>query len=262
MNEIPTYEESNSLAGKVVIVTGSSGGIGAQIARRFAEAGCSVLLNADKNRAGMDETLKHIVDSGGRAAALLADVGEPNGAEALVAEAVGRFGRVDVLVNNAGIQPLRALLEMDAVEWDKVLTTNLRGTFLCTQGASRQMIAQGGGGSIINISSIEAQTPVPNHSHYGASKAAIDNFTKAAAIELGPHGIRVNAVLPGLIDTGGLEQAWPEGVERWLKSAPLKRLGHGMDVADACLFLASPAARWITGTLLPVDGGILAQQTY
>ncbi|MEX1246889.1 MAG: glucose 1-dehydrogenase [Anaerolineales bacterium] len=262
MKEIPTYKESNNLADQVVVVTGSSSGIGAEIASRFAEAGAAVVLNADKNVGGMNDVLKRIVAAGGQATTVPANVSDPKGAAALIAAAVSKFGRVDVLVSNAGVQPLRSLMDLDAAEWDFALATNLRSVFLCTQAAARQMITQGDGGVIINISSIEAESPAPNHSHYGASKAGINNFTKAAALELGAHGIRVNAVLPGLIDTGGLETAWPEGVERWRASAPLKRLGHGLDVADACLFLASPAARWISGAILPVDGGVLAQQTY
>jgi len=262
MKEPLTYQESTRVAGKVVVVTGSAGGIGAQIALRFAEAGASVVLNADHNLQGLQQTAKRIVDLGGKASSVQADISQPKGAQTLFKTAIDKFSRVDVLVNNAGVQPLAALLQLDAAEWDLVVGTNLRGTFLCTQQAARLMIAQGEGGAIINISSIEALSPAPNHSHYGASKAGIDNFTKASALELGKYGIRVNAVLPGLIDTGNLEQAWPEGASRWQQAAPLTRVGHGLDVADACLFLASPAARWITGAILPVDGGALAQQTY
>ena len=262
MSDTPAYAETTNVAGKVVIVTGSSAGIGAQIAMRFSDAGSCVILNANKNVEGMDEVLASITAKGTRAAAVLADVSDPKGAETLVETARNKFGRVDVLVNNAGIQPLRPFMDIKVAEWDFVVGTNLRSVFLCTQAAARQMISQGNGGAIINISSIESQSPAPNHSHYGASKAAINNFTKAAALELGQHGIRVNAILPGLIDNGDLETAWPQGVNRWQTAAPLKRLGHGMDVADACLFLASPAARWITGATLPVDGGVLVQQTY
>lgn len=262
MIDTPTYPETTNVTGKVVIVTGSSSGIGAQIAMRFSDAGSSVILNANKNLAGMDEVLANISAKGSRATAVQADVSDPEGAEALVEAARNKFGRVDVLVNNAGIQPLRPLMDISMAEWDFVVGTNLRSVFLCTQAAAKQMITQGQGGAIINVSSIEAESPAPNHSHYGASKAAINNFTKAAALELGEHGIRVNAVLPGLIDNGDLETVWPQGVNRWQTAAPLKRLGHGLDVADACLFLASPAARWITGAILPVDGGVLVQQTY
>lgn len=262
MEQIPSYVDPTSLAGKVAVVTGSSSGIGAEIAARFAEAGAAVVLNANQNEKGLQQVVARLGSLGHRILPVLVDISGTQGAESLVSAAVAQFSRIDVLVNNAGVQPLKALLDINAEDWDFVVGTNLRGTFLCTQAAARQMIAQGDGGAIINISSIEAASPAPNHSHYGASKAGINNFTKAAAIELGRYGIRVNAVAPGLIDTGGLEQAWPEGVNRWQQAAPLRRTGHGMDVADACLFLASPAARWITGVILPVDGGVLAHQTY
>jgi NAD(P)-dependent dehydrogenase (short-subunit alcohol dehydrogenase family) len=262
MTEHPGYQDLHRFTGKVVVVTGSSSGIGAQIAARFAEAGATVVLNANQNEKGLQQAAERIRGMGGKVLSVPADISETIGAETLLAETIAKFGRIDVLVNNAGVQPLKALMDMDAKEWDFVVGTNLRGTFLCTQQAAKRMIAQGEGGAIINISSIEAQSPALNHSHYGASKAGINNFTKASALELGQYGIRINAVLPGLIDTGGLEHAWPVGVRRWKQSAPLQRTGHGLDVADACLFLASPAARWITGAILPVDGGVLAQQTY
>src|SRR3990172_3695397 len=214
MTEPLTYQESTRVAGKVVVVTGSASGIGAQIALRFAEAGASVVLNADHNAQGLQQITRQIADLGGKASSVQADISQPDGVQKLFTAALDKFSRVDVLVNNAGVQPLAPLLEIDAAEWDLVVGTNLRGTFLCTQQAARRMISQGQGGSIINISSIEALSPAPNHSHYGASKAGIDNFTKASALELGKYGIRVNAVLPGLIDTGNLEQAWPEGVSR------------------------------------------------
>jgi NAD(P)-dependent dehydrogenase (short-subunit alcohol dehydrogenase family) len=118
------------------------------------------------------------------------------------------------------------------------------------------MVEQGVGGAIVNVTSIEAQSALPSHGHYAATKAAAAAHTRAAAQELGPHGIRVNAVAPGLIWREGIEQMWPEGVARWQQAAPLRRLGRSEDVADACLFLASPAARWITGASLTVDGGV------
>jgi NAD(P)-dependent dehydrogenase (short-subunit alcohol dehydrogenase family) len=147
-------------------------------------------------------------------------------------------------------------------EWDLVINSNLRSTFLCTQAAAKQMIAQGSGGAIVNIASIEGENPAPMHSHYSAAKGGVLIYTVAAAQELGAHAIRVNAVVPGLIWREGIEQAWPEGVARWQKAAPLKRLGLPSDVADACLFLTSQAARWITGASLRVDGGVMTHQTF
>ena len=147
-------------------------------------------------------------------------------------------------------------------EWDAVVNANLRSVFLCTQAAAKHMMAQGEGGAIINISSIEGENPAPTHSHYNAAKGGVLMHTRAAAHELGPHSIRVNAVSPGLIWREGIEVAWADGVERWKKRAPLTRLGMPADVADACLFLASPAARWITGANLRVDGGVMTCQIF
>jgi NAD(P)-dependent dehydrogenase (short-subunit alcohol dehydrogenase family) len=200
-----------------------------------------------------------LVDAIGRdrAVAVEADLTRPDEAASLVAAAVRDFGRLDALVNNAGIYPLAGVLEMSPAQWDEVVAANLTSVFLCTQAAARQMVAQGGGGAIVNVTSIEARSALPSHSHYSSTKAAADAHTRAAAQELGPHGIRVNAVAPGLIWREGIEEMWPEGVARWLDVAPLRRLGRPEDVADACLFLASPAARWVTGATLPVDGGAL-----
>jgi NAD(P)-dependent dehydrogenase (short-subunit alcohol dehydrogenase family) len=152
---------------------------------------------------------------------------------------------------------------MSEEEWDRVVDTNLKSVFLGTQAAARQMKGQDPpGGAIVNIASIEGESPAPLHSHYNAAKAGVIMHTRAAALELGPHGIRVNSVSPGLIWRPGIEEDWPEGVEHWQQAAPLTRLGRPEDVADACLFLASPAARWITGANLRVDGGVLSRPAF
>src|SRR5262249_20655625 len=153
------------------------------------------------------------------------------------------LGRLDVLINNAGVYPVAGTLEMAEGQWDEVVDLNLRGVFLCTQAAARQMITQSEGGAIVNITSIDAENPGEGHTHYGGSKAGVEGYTRAAAYELARFGVRVNAVAPGLIWREGIEADWPDGVRRWERSAPLRRLGLPADVADACLFLASPAAR-------------------
>lgn len=248
--------------GKVVLVTGGGRGIGAGIALRFAQAGADVALSYLTSTDAAQSLAQQIEQFGRSALALHTDVRQRAQVEQLVERTAAELGRLDVLVNNAGAQPLVPLLEMTDEQWDEVLDTNLRGAFLCTQIAAAQMIRQGEGGSIVNIASIEAENAAPNHSHYEASKGGLLMFTRASARELGQHGIRANCVSPGLIDTGTLEQDWPDGVNRYIAAAPLGRTGTPMDVADACLFLASPAARWISGANLVVDGGVLTNQAY
>jgi NAD(P)-dependent dehydrogenase (short-subunit alcohol dehydrogenase family) len=246
------------LTGRIALVTGSGSGLGRGIAARLAEAGAAVAVHYRRSRAGADEVAGRIREAGGRAVAIEADLAEPEGATRLVASTLEALGRLDILVNNAGVYPLAGMLEMTAAEWDEVLAANLRAAFTCTQAAGREMARQGTGGAIVNVTSIEAERPLPGHGHYAAAKAGVAAFTRAAARELAPHGIRVNAVAPGLIGREGIEEQWPEGVARWRTAAPLGRLGAPEDVADACLFLVSAGARWITGATLTVDGGVTA----
>jgi NAD(P)-dependent dehydrogenase (short-subunit alcohol dehydrogenase family) len=250
------------LSGKVALITGSGSGMGSGIAARFAEAGASVLAHYHTSSAGAEAVASQIRARGGQSATVAADVTSPGDVARLIAATVEAFGRLDILVNNAGIYPLAGVLEMAVADWEAVVDANLKSVFLCTQAAARQMIEQRVGGAIVNITSIEAENPAPSHSHYNAAKAGVLMYTRAAASELGPHGIRVNAVAPGLIWKDGLEQSWPDGVARYQATAPLGRLGLPADVADACLFLASAAARWITGASLTVDGGVLTHQIY
>jgi NAD(P)-dependent dehydrogenase (short-subunit alcohol dehydrogenase family) len=256
--DIPAVDQFFKFDGKVVIVTGSSRGIGRGIALRFASAGAAVVINNRNNFEQVQAVVELIKNAGGRAAAVQGDMTRKTDVERLVAETISTFGRLDVMVNNAGSYPSSLLVNMGEEEWDEVINSNLRSVFLGTQAAAKQMIAQGKGGCIINIASIEGEKTAPGHSHYNAAKAGVVMHTRTAARELGRHGIRVNVVSPGLIWREGLEQSWPKGVEFWLKTTPISRLGQPEDVADACLFLASPAARWISGVNLPVDGGAMA----
>jgi len=242
--------------GKVVLVTGAGRGIGPGIALRFAEAGAKLVVNYRASREGAERAADQIKATGGQAIAQQADVTRPEEVRALFERSAHAFGRLDVLVNNAGIYPGVGLLEMSEQDWDVMLDADLKSVFLCTQAAARIMVQQGIQGAIVNIASIEAESPEPDHSHYGAAKAGVLMHTRSAAFELAPYGIRVNAVSPGLIWQPGIDESWPQGVARWHAAAPLKRLGLAEDVADACLFLASPAARWITGVNLRVDGGV------
>jgi NAD(P)-dependent dehydrogenase (short-subunit alcohol dehydrogenase family) len=241
----------------VVAVTGAGGGIGSGIARRFADASATLTLHYYKNRQAVERLAEEL-----SASVVEADISSPEGGEAIVAAAVERHGRVDVLINNAGVQPVQPLEEITLSQWREVIDTNLTGTFLCTQAAARHMIERGGAGSIIHIASIEGSQPAFLHAHYATSKAALIMHARTAALEYGRFGIRVNTVSPGLIDRPGLESDWPEGVGRWLKAAPLGRLGTAKDVGDACVFLASPMASWITGIDLVVDGGVLTHPTW
>jgi 3-oxoacyl-[acyl-carrier protein] reductase len=239
------------LSGRVAIVTGAGGTIGAGIARRLHEAGASVVFHARDRTALEPLPDSHAVAAGG-------DV--VRDAQGICSAAVEAFGRLDILVNNAGIQPVAALESIGDDELAEMFRVNAGGVAAMTREAAALM--GDAGGAIVNIASIEGLQPAFDHSHYAASKAAVIMHTRAAALELGHSRIRVNCVSPGVIETAGIEQSWPEGVARWHAAAPLERLGHPSDVADAVLFLASPAARWITGANLVVDGGVLAHNTW
>lgn len=259
--DIPTPQQLLDFTGKTVIVTGAGSGIGSGIALRFGQAGADVVVCYRTSKDGAEDVVSQIRALGRRAIAVQADAASAAGSQALV-EKAAELGQVDALINNAGSYPLSGLLDMTPEQWDAVVADNLRSVHLCTQAAARLMTTQGRGGAIVNIASIEAANPAPLHAHYSAAKAGVVMYTRSAAQELGPQGIRVNCVSPGLIWREGLDQAWPEGVNAYQQAVPLKRLGRFEDVADACLFLASPAARWITGVNLVVDGGVMTHRIY
>jgi 3-oxoacyl-[acyl-carrier protein] reductase len=248
------------LEGQVALVTGAGGGIGRGIALRFAEQGAAaVAVHCRTGVAAAEDVADHVRESGARAVVLRADLTDEDACREVVREASAWGGGLTALVNNAGVQPVRELPGMSAGEWREVVDTNLTSVFACTQAAAEVMA---GGGSVTHIASIEAHAPAAGHAHYSASKAAVVMHARSAALEYGAHGIRVNSVSPGLIDREGLAEDWPEGVQRWLHKAPLGRLGRPEDVADACVFLASPLASWITGQDLVVDGGVSARSTW
>ena len=246
----------------MAIVTGASQGIGAGIATRFATAGARVIVHYRRDRQAAKHVIAKITSAGGTAVAIKAELDTEAGVTRFFAEADDRLGPVEILINNAGQNfPLHPLAEISLDEWRAMFRDNLESMFLCTQAAAAVMRVRGGG-AIVNIGSISATNPATDHSHYNSAKAAVLAFTRSCAQELGPAGIRVNSVSPGLIHKAGIEKAWPDGVERWQSRAPLRRLGEPEDIADACLFLASPAARWISGQNLAVDGGVLATRIY
>ncbi|MFB6555065.1 SDR family NAD(P)-dependent oxidoreductase [Streptomyces sp. NPDC056405] len=256
----------NLLDGQVALVTGAGGGIGRGVALRFAEEGAAVAVHCRTAVEAARDVAARIRERGGRAVVLRADLTDEDACRRLVEEAAdwggGRGGRLTALVNNAGVQPLRELAGMPAAEWRAVVDTNLTSVFACTQAAAGIMRAQDDGGTVTHIASIEAHAPAPAHAHYSASKAAVVMHARSAALEYGPWGVRVNTVSPGLVDRDGLAEAWPDGVRRWREAAPTGRLGRPEDVGDACVFLASRLASWVTGHDLVVDGGVTARPSW
>lgn len=239
------------LGGETVLVTGASGNIGGAIATRLAAAGARVILHCHRNRR-FAEALAAKLDA---ATVVQADLADAESVDAALSSHAPTM-----VVNNAAVQPVTALAAMTPSDWREVLTANLDSAFLVTRRAAETFGERGG--AIVNIASIEGLDPAAGHAHYASSKAGLIMFTRAAALEYGPRGIRVNSVSPGLIDREGLERDWPEGVARWKQRVPLGRLGTPNDVADAVLFLLSPAARWISGANLVVDGGMSAQSKW
>lgn len=248
------------LTDTVAVITGAGGGIGAGIARQFSAAGASVVLHYRTSADAAEQLAQEIGASGGKAITAQADVTDPEQCDALMDRAIQEYGRLDHLVNNAGVQPNETLESITVEQWRFVIDSNTTGTFAATQAAVKRM--RGTGGSVTHIASIEGSHPAAAHSHYCASKAAIIMHARTAALEYGELGIRVNTVSPGLIDRDGLADAWPDGVQRWKQNAPLGRLGSNQDIGNACVFLASPMAAWITGTDLIVDGGMSASPTW
>lgn len=256
------------LSGKVALVTGSAQGFGYACARRLAEAGAAIVL-VDRQADRLAKARATLAEAGGSVAAVPGDISIEADVESFVATAVETFGRLDVLVNNAGVFSNFLLEHLTPQEFHRILEVNVGGSFLCIRAAAAQMRSQGHGGSIVNISSIDAVHPSGSGlSHYGTSKHAIWGLTKTMALELGPDGIRVNAVAPGPSLTEGavefVEAGAPEGIDvdaQWAAYAariPLRRLAHPDDVARAVLFLASDLGSYVNGAQIVVDGGLLA----
>ncbi len=254
--------ESRELEGKVAVVTGASRGIGSAIASRFAVAGASVVVHYREREGDAEKLARRLAETGARAVAIGADLREPDQVERLFQDAANSLGEVDVLVNNAGSYPLHELVEVSHEDWKNVVETNLVAVHLATQATARRLIARTAPGAVVNVASIEGLQPAPAHSHYVAAKSGVLAYTRSAALELGPYRIRVNAVSPGLIWREGIEEAWPQGVASFKARAPLGRLGRPEEVAEACLFLASERASFITGANLVVDGGVLTTPAF
>jgi 3-oxoacyl-[acyl-carrier protein] reductase len=241
---------------KVVIVTGAAGGIGRALARHFGAEEARVVVN-DVNQAGAEAVAQAITTAGGLALAVVADISTPQPVEGLFAQTLAQFGTVDVLINNASlVNTERHFLEADEAWWNQIIAVNLTSAFLCGLRAARIM-AQNRSGVILNMSSGGASRAHRGNAAYDAAKGGIEALTRAMALDLAPYGVRVNALVPGSIDSKGMA---PEVKQSRGENIPLGRVGEVEELAGPALFLASDEARYITGHLLFVDGGMLIQQ--
>ena len=245
--------------GQVVVVTGAANGIGAACARLFAASGAAVAL-WDIDVAAAQSLAAELASAGGRAQGFACNVARSGEVQTALAATVAAFGRIDVLVNNAGIFRAAEFLDIAEADWDAVIDVNLKGAFLVAQAVAREM-AKTGGGAIVNMSSVNGVTAIPTIASYNASKGGIDQLTRVMALSLADRGIRVNAVAQGTIATELAQKAVlgsAEAAARIMSRTPLRRLGQPDEVAAVCAFLASDAASYMTGEIVYVDGGRLA----
>ena len=253
---------SAKLQGKIALVTGGAGGIGRATALAFVREGAKVAV-VDINLAAAQAVADEITTAGGEAIAIATDISRSEQVQAMVAQVVGRFGRLDIAFNNAALdlehEPLHKITEDT---FDRLVSVNIKGTWLCMKHEIEQMLKQGGGGAIVNTASIGGVGAAPRQPIYGATKHAVVGMTQSAGVEYGRKGIRVNAVCPGVIRTGMMERAIERDPRRQLhvdQIHPIGRLGEAEDIARAVVFLCSDDASFIVGHPLPVDGGYLAR---
>jgi 3-oxoacyl-[acyl-carrier protein] reductase len=243
------------LNGRIAVVTGAARGIGKAIVLELAAAGATVVINDIGNLDKAEETVREIAAAGGRAMVVQADISQAAEVDRLVNTVIQEYGKIDILVNNAGIARDNLLMRMKEADWDTVMNINLKSVFLCTKAVSRGMLKQRSG-AIVNIASVVGIMGNAGQANYAAAKAGIIGFTKSMAKELASRGIRVNAVAPGYIATDMTAKLPEEVKTEFIKGIPLGRIGSAEDVAKAVLFLVSPAASYMTGQTLSVDGGM------
>jgi len=244
------------LKDKVAIITGGGRGIGEFTAKRFSQEGAKVVV-VDLNEDDVNRVVSEISAAGGQAIGAKVDVTNRTMVDEMVAKTISTYGKIDILVNNAGITADNTLLKMTEAEWDRVLNVNLKGVFNCGQAAAAVMVEKGNGGVILNASSVVGIYGNFGQTNYAATKWGVIGMTKSWAKELGRKGIRVNAVAPGFIITPMTEKMPEKVLEMMKDKSPLKSLGYADDIANAYLYLASDEARFVTGTVLSVDGGLV-----
>ncbi len=250
-----------ALNGKVAVVTGGSSGIGAAIAVELGKAGARVAVNYHREADAASQVVQQIGQAGQQAFAVQADVSDASEIQRMIGEAVQRWGRLDVMVNNAGIEHETPFLEKTEEEWNRVIAVNLTGPFLCSQAAARQMVSQGGGGTIVNISSVHEDLPFPGYADYCAAKGGLRMLCRDIALELAEHRINVVNVAPGAIATP-INKATLEDPEKKLaleREIPLHRVGTPEEVGKLVAYLATDEASYITGTTIVIDGGLMHQ---
>lgn len=249
------------LESKIAIVTGSSSGIGKAIALTFAQEGAAVTVNYRSHSGDADEVVRQIKSGGGEALAVQADISKPEDVKNMVERTVEEFGRLDTLVNNAGMEEKMPFLDTPFEVWEKVIAVNLGGPWLGCQEAAQQMVKQGGGGRIINVSSVHEELPMPTNSPYCAAKGGLRMLMRTIAVELAQYDITVNNIAPGAVETpmdAEIEED-PDLYGQLLSRIPLRRMGRPKEIADLAVYLASDSAAYVTGSTFVIDGGMTRQ---
>ncbi|MCX6216608.1 SDR family oxidoreductase [Spirosoma sp.] len=261
------------LQGQIALITGSSSGIGAGVAKSLAEAGATVVVNysSDKSKASADAVLKEITDAGGTGVVIQCDVSEEDQVSKLFADVIAKYGTIDILINNAGLQRDAKFHEMTLEEWNTVIKVNLTGQFLCAREAIREFLRRGprpevsaATGKIICMSSVHEVIPWAGHVNYAASKGGIKLMMQSLAQEYGPQGIRVNSICPGAIQTPINRGAWetPQALNSLMTLIPYNRIGQPADIGNLAVFLASDLSDYITGASIFIDGGMTVFESF